>query len=211
MTVPIFRKDGKNILFIHVPKTGGSTIETMFRNSGYHTLYRDPKTGPESVNKLRKCSPQHMHADMLEQTFNLEEFDAIFMITRDPVARFRSEYGMRNAAGLQQHTEADVERWADTVFRKYAANRYVLDNHLRPQRDFYIDGCRVYRLEDGLDRIVEDVNARFGLSLEGSVPKVMDRHSSSGVSSRDIKVSADLERRIKAFYYEDFSRFGYPL
>jgi hypothetical protein len=207
--MPVFRKDGKNVLFIHIPKTGGSTIERVFANSGYHTLYRDPKTGHGSVNRLRKCSPQHLHAQMLEQIFNLTEFDAIFMITRDPIARFRSEYGMRNPQGLREHTEADVERWADGVFRQYAGNSYVLDNHLRPQKDFYIDGCRVYRLEDGLGHIVRDVNARFDLALEGDIPKIMDRHTASGFSSSDIKVSPDLERRIKAFYYEDFNRFGY--
>lgn len=207
--MPIFRKDGKNILFIHVPKTGGSTIERIFANSGYETLYRDPKTGPASANRLRKCSPQHMHAAMLEQILNLGSFDAMFMISREPLARFRSEYGMRNTAEMRVDAEA-VDAWADRALRLLVKNPYTLDNHLRPQHEFYVDGSLVYRLEDGLDSVVADLNSRYGLGLDETIPQVMDRQKASGIATRDVQVSDTLARRVKALYRQDYGMFGYP-
>ncbi|GAB3273782.1 sulfotransferase family protein [Arthrobacter pigmenti] len=209
--MPIFRKDGQNILFVHIPKAGGSTVERVFGTSGYQVLYRDPKTGPKSVNRLRRCSPQHMHAEMLEQNFRIKAFDLIFMVTREPLARFRSEYGMRNSDQLHNGTETDVDRWADKAFQKYLADSFVFDNHLRPQSEFHLEKSKVYRLEDGLDALVGDLNSRYRLGLDTDIPRVMDRQSASGSSSSDVKLSAGLQTRLQDFYHDDFTRFGYPL
>ncbi|WP_026820802.1 sulfotransferase family 2 domain-containing protein [Arthrobacter castelli] len=209
--MPIFRKDGQNILFVHVPKAGGSTVERVFGNSGYQVLYRDPKTGPKSVNRLRRCSPQHMHAEMLDRNFRLNAFDLILMVTREPLARFRSEYGMRNADRLQHGTAADVDQWADKAFKKYLADSFVFDNHLRPQSEFKLEKSDVYRLEDGLDTLVADLNSRYGLGLDPNIPRVMDRKSASGSSSSDVEISDQLQTRLIDFYHDDFTRFGYPL
>lgn len=209
--MPIFRKDGRNVLFIHVPKAGGSTVERVFGTSGYQVLYRDPKTGPNSVNRLRRCSPQHMHAEMLTKNFRLAAFDLIFMVTRDPMARFRSEYGMRNSTSLQNGTVEDVDQWADKAFRRYLSDQFVFDNHIRPQSEFHIGKCHVYRLEDGLDHLVRELNSRFGFGLDEHIPRVMDRRSASGSASSDVQLSPALQHRLQDFYREDFTRFGYPL
>lgn len=209
--MPVFRKDGRNILFVHVPKAGGSSIEQIFGMSGYQVLFRDPKTGPTSVNNLRSCSPQHMHAQMLIDNFRVEKFDLIFMVTREPLARFKSEYGMRESEKLEHHTPVDVERWARRAFDRYRKDAFFLDNHLRPQSEFQLHGSLIYRLEDGLDRVVENLNARFALGLRPAIPKVMDRKATSGTYSKNVQISPALERRIKEFYHQDFTTFGYPL
>jgi hypothetical protein len=206
--MPIFRKDGKSILFSHVPKAGGSSMEKLFADAGYTTLYRDSKEGPGTVNRLRRCSPQHMHAAMLQQLFRLDRFDFIFMITREPIARFRSEYAMRNRKDLKIDA-ASVEAWSDRLLAEYAYNPYVLDNHLRPQCEFYLPGCTVYHLEDGLESIVADVNQRLDAGLPPTIPRVLDRAESNGVSSREVSVSPRLERRLAILYREDYALFDY--
>jgi hypothetical protein len=206
--MPVFRSDDKNILFVHVPKTGGSTIERVFANSGYRTLYRDPKEGPRSANWFRRCSPQHMHAAMLDQLLNISRLDLIFMLVREPLARFRSEYSMRNAPALRTDAES-VEEWTDQAFRSYAENGFVFDNHLRPQWEFYLPGCVVYRLEDGIQSAVADLNHRFNLRLDEAVPRVMDRKAASGVASSEVVLTPMVEKRLREFYSEDIRRFGY--
>ena len=84
--MPVFRQDGRAVLFVHVPKAGGSTLERLFAKSGWTTGYRDPKGGVGSMNSVRRCSPQHMHRPMLEQVFRLDRFDAVFMTVREPLA-----------------------------------------------------------------------------------------------------------------------------
>ncbi|MGH2617880.1 MAG: sulfotransferase family 2 domain-containing protein [Thermomicrobiales bacterium] len=206
--MPVFRKGDKSILFAHVPKSGGSSVEQIFANSGYTTSYRDARGGRQTPNWLRRCSPQHMHASLLAETFRLERFTAIFMTVREPIARFRSEYAMRNFRDLRTDGPA-VARWADIVFREYVTNPYHLDNHLRPQSDFYLTGSRVYRLENGLSNCIEDLNSQFGLDLDTDIPQVFSRTAHSGLPSTDIQIPDELAMRIRAFYASDYAGFGY--
>ncbi|MGH3444335.1 MAG: sulfotransferase family 2 domain-containing protein [Nocardioidaceae bacterium] len=206
--MPIYRRDDMNVLFVHVPKTAGTTIERVFRHSGFKEHYRDSKVGPGTVNRLRLCSPQHMHAELLRNLFHLDRFDVTFMVVRDPIARFRSEFAMRHKADVPLK-EARVERWADKVFGAYSRNRFALDNHLRPQSEFCLPAAQVFRIEDGLDAAVTHLNDHFGLGLPTELPRVMDREKGSGVPSRSVPISAGLDARLRAFYSADFARFGY--
>ena len=85
--MPVFRRDERAVLFVHVPKAGGSSLERLFAKSGWTTGYRDPKGGVGSMNSVRRCSPQHMHRPMLEQVFRLERFDRIGTSNKSEVKR----------------------------------------------------------------------------------------------------------------------------
>ncbi|HEX4059028.1 MAG TPA: sulfotransferase family 2 domain-containing protein [Galbitalea sp.] len=207
--MPIFRKDGKNILFIHVPKTGGSTIEQVFKSSGYSEDFRDGNMGAGTINYLRRSTPQHMQGSILRQTFRLGRFDLIFMIVRDPMARFRSEYLWRNRHGEVSLDVEAIEQWGFAALADYAHDPYIFDNHLRPQIEFHVAGALVYYFEDGLDDIVRRLNAEHGLDLDPVVPRVRTAEGATGASSGDVTISPRLERRVRDFYYEDIHTFGY--
>jgi hypothetical protein len=208
--MPVFRRDGRAVLFVHVPKAGGSTLERLFAKSGWTTGYRDPKLGAGSMNSLRRVSPQHMHRPMLEQIFHLDRFDAVFMTVRDPLARFRSEFAMRNSDRVSA-SATEVEAWYDEAFRQYRRDPFVYDNHLRPQWEFHLPGSHVYRLEDRLETTVSDLNTRWDLGLLplSEVPRVLDRKEQSGIASSEVRLTPGLEARLRTEYAEDFARFGY--
>ncbi len=208
--MPVFRRDGRAVLFVHVPKAGGSTLERLFAKSGWTTGYRDPKLGAGSMNSLRRVSPQHMHRPMLEQIFHLDRFDAVFMTVREPLARFRSEFAMRNSDRVSA-SATEVEAWYDEAFRQYRRDPFVYDNHLRPQWEFHLPGAHVYRLEDRLETTVSDLNTRWDLGLLplSEVPRVLDRKEQSGIASSEVRLTAGLEARLRMEYAEDFARFGY--
>ena len=206
--MPVFRREGKNVLFVHVPKTGGTSVERLFVGSGWKATYLDRKVGPESVNWLRRCSPQHMHAEMLQLLLHLDRFDHIFMTVRDPLARFRSEYSMRHRDDLRTDSEL-VDAWAERAFSKYRANPFRHDNHLRPQHEFLVPGAVVYKLEDGLDRMAADLRERCGLELAEEVPHRMARAKQSGIPSEKVQVSPETEKRVREFYEGDYTQFGY--
>lgn len=206
--MPVFRRDGKKVLYVHVPKTGGSSVERLFLRSGWKSAYLDRKVGPGSANWLRRCSPQHMHAEMLQLMFHVDRFDLVFLTVREPLARFRSEYSMRHRDDLRTDSEL-VDAWATKAMRRYEANPFWHDNHLRPQVEFLLPGAEVYRLEDGLDRMAADLRARFGLELDAEVPHHMAREKQSGIPSGQVQVSAETEKRLREFYRDDFEQFGY--
>lgn len=206
--MPVFTKGDRNVLFIHVPKTGGSAMEKHLVADGWTMSYHDGRMQRGAPNYLRRCTPQHMHGMLLRETFRLRRFDAIFGVVREPVARFRSEYVMRHKQELSTSADA-VEQWAMERFAKFESNPYVHDNHIRPQVEFLVKGARVYRLEDGLDAAVADLNERFDLGLPATVARVRTSERTRGISSSDVEVSASLQARLEEFYAADFRRFGY--
>lgn len=208
--MPIFRKDGKSILFVHVPKCGGSSIEAAFRSSGYESLDLDGKMGRWSANYLRSCTPQHMHADLLERLYRIERFDAVFMLVRDPIARFRSEYVWRNRKKARLSPDAArVSRWTSRALRAYRRNPYAHDNHIRPQYEFLLPQAIVYRFEDGVGTALADLNERFDLGVTEDPAPRRSGAIEFGLPSADVELTAAVRGRVIDFYRRDFDEFGY--
>jgi len=203
-------KDGRSVLFIHVPKNAGTTIEQLFTTSGWEMRYRSTRRGDPDEFPLLRVSPQHYHGALLTEVFNLVRFDVVFLIARDPVSRFRSEFAMRHKhlRHLDTVESEIVDEWAARFLSRYATNHHAHDNHVRPQVDFLVPGAEVYRLEDGMDSIVADLNERFDLGLRTDIPRRLDSET-RGLRSSAVTVSPALQARLREFYAEDFERFGY--
>lgn len=207
--MPIFRKDGRNFLFIHVPKAGGTSIENVFNQSGYERLYLDGKVGEDTVNHVRWCTPQHMHAAMLETNFRTDRFAGVFMVVREPVARLRSEYLWRNRAASPSVDGATVEAWVTSTFRRYAAQPFLFDNHIRPQVEFKLAGAHVFRLETGLPSILAEIDELWDLGLDREIPTSRAGKDLVGHASHDVEITPAARKAIRKFYRRDFAEFGY--
>jgi sulfotransferase famil protein len=209
--MPVMVKGRRSVLFVHIPKTGGTTVERLFSSAGWTThLRRTRRTDPELFELLR-CSPQHLHAEVLRDLFKLRQFDVVFSVVRDPVDRFRSEFAHRHSGQLDS-TQADadtVSAWADQAFARWERNPYILDNHLRPQTEFLVPRSRTYRFEDGLGAMVTDLNDRFDLGLPRKIPHRMSSER-LGLPSSAVQVSPGLRARLRVFYAADYTALGYP-
>lgn len=207
--MPIFTRDDRAVLFVHVPKTGGTTIERLLMRAGWEVGFRaTPKTHPAQI-RLHRVSPQHYHATLLEQTVRLERFESVFLVTRDPLARFRSEYAMRNKRHPEAGSAAHVEEWTRTMLRRLGRNPCALDNHLRPQHEFLLPQARVFRLEDGMDSIVATLNSDLDLGLSTEIPRHLESGTGGRLSSRDVEVNDFVESRVRALYARDYEELGY--
>jgi hypothetical protein len=206
--VPVFSKHDRSVLFVHIPKAAGSTLERMFARSGWSTALRETRKTHPQLMTVRRCSPQHYHASLLQELFDVERFHTVFTVTREPVSRFRSEYLMRNHKDPRTDA-ASVDAWADQVLGELEHDPYALDNHLRPQHEFVLPGAQVYRLEDGLEGAVRDLNERFDLGLTTPIPQALASVRRAGVSSSALELSDRLRAALRRLYAEDFAAFGY--
>lgn len=202
--MPVFVRDDRRVLFVHVPKTGGSAVEDAFRDDGWDVHFLDRTSRRHPAQQLRRCSPQHMHAALLEQTLRLDRVDLGFTVVREPLARFRSEYLWRHREDPQLEA-AEVERWGRRVLERYAQDPFVRDNHIRPQSEFVLPNTRVHRYEDGLQAAVDDVYRSLGLGGTATVP----RAPGSPVGSAEVPLTGGFTARLREFYEQDFERFGY--
>lgn len=206
--MPVLVKDGRAVLFVHIPKTGGTTIERMATAAGWDMHFREARKARPEVFPLLRCSPQHYHAALLTELFDVTRFDLVVGIVREPLARFRSEFSMRHRR-FDSTDEEQVSAWADRALDRYAANPYALDNHLRPQTEFLLPGMETYRLEDGLGTMVADLNARFDLGLDKEVPRRLSSDE-RGIPSSKVPITPEVRARVNEFYADDFRILGYP-
>lgn len=206
--MPIYVKGDKALLFIHIPKTGGTTIGDALLASGWRRSFQaSPLNDPDSFH-LRRVSPQHYHAELLKATLKITWFDVRFCVVRHPIDRFRSEYAMRRR---EPHLGAAhlVEEWALPRLDRCAQQPSFLDNHFRPQSEFIVPETVVYRYEDGVENAVDDLRDTHGVDVGAAVWKRSSRGSATRLSSQDVEISDRLEERLREFYRRDFRRFGY--
>ena len=84
--MPLFQKADKRILFVHVPKAAGSSIEQHFTNSGWSMeLFKPCKSPYEPAD-------QHLTYEGLRN--HLHDIDDItsFTVVRNPFRRMVSEW-----------------------------------------------------------------------------------------------------------------------
>jgi hypothetical protein len=202
--MPVFFKGTRRILFIHVPKAGGTSIEAYFEANGFTTAYLDRGESPESLNGVRRCSPQHMHAALLQMLFNPDLFDYVFMTVRHPISRLLSKFVMETG---ETESVTRLEDWILRDFSKVFADPSYMDNHLRPQCDFLLPQAKVFKLEDGFG---EDFVGRLQSESGFELPQAIGREMHACLGKPDFNlVRSAIRDLITTYYARDFTTFGY--
>lgn len=200
--MPVFRKGKQNVLFAHIPKTGGTSIEKMFTQSGWKMYYAEYR-GENKLNSLRWCSPQHLHADRLSQEFKIDSFDFLFCVVRHPYARFKSEFCMRNFC-RSIPSPSSVEEWAMKEFGHLQMNPYHLDNHLRPQHEFILPGANIFTLESGMEAIAKALAKEINCDFESEAIHELSHKKFTGKDSAALPLSAPTIQLLNTLYEKDF-------
>jgi hypothetical protein len=205
--MPIYSKNGENFLFIHIPKTGGTTIEAVFREAGFEEYFRTKPRTP--LNRVARCTPQHFHAKMLASIFRLGKFRGIFTVVRNPYARMQSEFAMRHRDPSKNHPD-NVYTWIERVTQQQKQRPFINDNHIRPQAEFILPQCEIFKLEDGLDAVFEGLHRKFGLQLPyDGKHRSMSSDKRSGYRSEEVLLTSKAIDLIDKFYTRDFKMLGY--
>jgi hypothetical protein len=203
--MPVFLKGDKRVLFIHVPKAGGTSIEAFFDANGFKTFYLDRGGSPESLNPARTCSPQHMAGDLLRALFDLGKFDFVFMTVRHPVQRLLSKFVMETG---ERSSIERLETWIAEDFSPVLRNPGHMDNHLRPQVDFLVNEARIFRLEDGFDTALMTA-LRRAVGNVFPVPGVGHEMRASAGAPDFARIHHALRAVVLNYYAKDFVTFGY--
>ncbi|MEJ1160336.1 sulfotransferase family 2 domain-containing protein [Prosthecomicrobium sp. N25] len=201
--MPIMSRKGINVLFMHIPKTGGTAIANAFRKTDVRVSLLSTQLHGTSPHRF-PCSPQHFHAEAVRHLFADGYFDLRVTVVRHPVDRILSEYRMHMRSVLAAGVAIpDFAIWLDFFLRRSREEPYVKDNHLRPQVNFVEPGTEVFRYEDGLAPVISRISEVLGLPRPPSADRV-----NVGADVR-ADVGPDCLARIRNHYAADFERFGY--
>lgn len=148
--MPAISINGAKVLFVHIPKTGGYTIDVFMKNLSQE--FGDGKLDLFSTQRAvcAKCTPQHYTREIIELLLDVDSFDAIFSVTRNPLQKLVSEFKWRVHLG-DQSTEPGFSEWYAKWRMQYKVDKYIKDNHFRHQTHFLMDQSKIFKFEDGLD------------------------------------------------------------
>lgn len=172
----------KKLIFIHIPKTGGSSIEKSLDIQHIESLYSH-KTCGESIpdilrlfqgneqQKVHTVTPQHLTAKQLK-TILKTTFDEYhkFAVVRNPYDRMVSEYcyiQTNDHARFKPYRHINFKTFIQKVLNLPEMIRHSLfDSHLNTQYSFIFDSDnfladRVFKFET-----LTDVFTTYNLKLE---------------------------------------------
>lgn len=176
-----------NVLFIHVPKTGGSSINRFLEANGYNAteLWRK---GKDPVH--------HFHYEMYKKRITLSNFNYKFTVFRDPLDRFISQYHWYKR--ITKDCKFNINQFTDMTFEKYEKNPHIQDNHIRPQVEFLCPGIDVYDFAK-IGSIHNKLAKKIPVKVIENIPHV---HKSKRQNKYNIsEYNMD---RIKHFYRNDY-------
>jgi len=187
--MPIFVKNGKRVLFAHIPKTGGTSIIAMAKDNGWKVEHG-----------------REQHATM--RVYRDWDYDRAFSVVREPVERMKSFLAWRHirleksddflGGGFRTHRHMTHEKLQQELLEREQlgwVNGY--GPCIMPQTWFVAHDCEW---------------ARYG----EEAPLLEKMLGTSEREKKNVSTwpKADLKPEtvelIRDFYAEDYSRFGFP-
>ena len=193
--MPLFFED--NIFFIHIPKTGGSSIEKFLESNGRKMSF-NCENGDISVNYH---SPQHMTFREIEKMgLDLPGFK-FFTILRDPVQRTISEYFYIKKYNLPVGDYFyDFDEFLDLFLDR--TNSELFDNHNLSTYEFLINTKGEINKDiitfDFFD--IQSIEEFLGLNGLSNFKRLQ-------TDKGDFKPTDEQVERIKQYYYLDYKNF----
>jgi len=185
--MPIFNHKTKGrVLFIHIPKTAGASVEQWLQDAGYNL---------DKLNYWDGEKNQHATKKVYD---TWKDFDYKFTIVRHPLERFVSALGFRTIHA------GDAEKQARDILRKY--ERGIMPqswgNHLQPQVDFLSDDVKIFRFED---------NFFAEISKALNIPGPYPHENKSRTTASHTDLSDEIKQKLLKIYAEDYKVLGYNI
>jgi hypothetical protein len=209
--MPIFRINGQLHYFAHVPKCGGTAIETYLVERFGPLAFSDPRDRhefPESA-MWNKGYGQHIQAAALDRLIPPDWFASSFAVVRHPVRRLISAFFYVRDVQRKERVPDDINLWFRNVAPRILDEPHAIrTTHILPQTSLVPPNARIFRFEDGLEMIPAYLDQLAG-NAEG--PREIPTQNvglwrSDQTPPRLTAATLDLVART---YAADFARFGY--
>jgi hypothetical protein len=212
--MPYFKTNTVNILFIHIPKTGGSSVKKYFFDKynkyddndtlcGFNTNIKDIPINSDhfTLNNMLEFYNDKIHIDNLK----------IISIVRNPYNRLISNifYILRCYKNTNTTTYIDSE-FNDIILKEltyYLENNFHCDNHYRPQYEFICNkfnkDVTILKFEDLNNEMIKIGFSDFNIKI--NVNEDIPQETYIQYLNNDSIIL------INKIYKKDFEIFGYEM
>lgn len=209
--MPYFKNSKYNILYVHVPKTGGSSIEKYFSKLTKTTLNKNSLFGPHKQipeYPYGGAPLQHLYLDGILRYAKLfkitQENLKIIISVRNPYTRMISALFYRDKINLNTHPSMVFK-----ILKEFIEKKGGVQHHNIPQWKFYlVDGLipmkNVYVIKN--ETLDKDM-AKLGFRNFRNMKKYNTSHRKSINYYKFL--NKDSIKLINRVYKMDFEIFGY--
>jgi hypothetical protein len=192
------------LFFIHIPKTAGSSIETVLGMKEDSCFY-----STDRFKDVFKTSPQHLTYTQIASIFNTRMFD-FFTVVRNPYDRLVSEYKYI-LSGKNIYWEPykiqDFDLFVETVFNLPASCIFDLfDNHFASQSSYLTEAeanIKIFKYEN-LEKLRLWLSSKTGSDVK--LPH--EKNSKKMHYSFYYKYKRTIDM-VSELYSEDLKNFNY--
>lgn len=190
--------DKINLKFIHIPKTGGTSIEMAAKRN--NLLWG---TFDKSL-KNHKCVCSPWHCPQKVNTY-------CFCVIRNPYDRFISQFYHENK--IEDYTRENLNKFIKIKIPKIKNNINIDDNHFLPQIKFY-EKCDIIISFENLQKNLNKLTKLFNLSnlvldnLPGGKTQQIKRKSSIINRLTYLDIEENHRIIIKNIYKSDFDLYN---
>jgi len=192
-----FTQHNKELLYVHIPKTGGTSIEDSLQKHDIDVgRFKSSMKNVELINNV-KCAYWHIPPKNMKISFN--DYN-VFTVIRNPYQRFISEYKHKHRPVEYD----DINKFALALQKD--SNPYKHNCHILPQVEYLYDkdGEFVHNILR-LEYIKDDFNElKNKYKLDENIELL---HNNQHTDDKGTKMNQDTINFINEYYKEDFDLF----
>lgn len=197
-------KNNKKLLFIHIPKTGGTYIEKTLKKNGYNV-------GTYSNLNKSKNNCSHWHTPpKYNKNINFKDY-ITFTVVRNPYTRFISEYNWGSFGHHYKYlnTKCDINTFATNL---KDPNKIIYDGdcHLLKQEEYLIDyyGNKIENIlyQETLNDDLKKFINKYNLNIKNiNNKKLQVKKNNKNINN----LNNSSKNILKKYYENDFKILNY--
>ena len=188
----LYKRNNSYIHFIHVPKTGGTSIRKVLENNSWIDVTPDtPEDMRSELVSLNNSKSNHQHRNFWSRwEYKIEHQ---WSVVRNPYDRSVSQIlsQIREIdTDISNFTNYDLTKFLKLVFENSLEGPEGIgdfDNHFRPQVDFLGEKTAVFRLEDELNLLNDYLVKNNIISLYDKIPILNKRKTNTPATAKTTK------------------------
>jgi len=213
--MPLVFIQGRLVYFAHVPRCGGTAVENYLNARFGRLAFLDRQFNSLSAEqRWSRTSPQHLETHALDRMIPRSWITQSFAVVRHPAARIASVFQFQRDIEQSIPAGQGFADWVCNLAASLTTRPHQFDNHARPASELVPSDAVVFRLEDGLSRVVAwldqiDGAIRGPREIAAANALTAVRAHLGRAPGPEPEMTPAADAAINTLYADDFARFGY--